>query len=63
FKGKINVHHSMVVVFYSPSDLCGAGGMKSECIQSMPCFHSYACHNTIFVVLDDSLPRMKGMEI
>ncbi|KAI9507792.1 hypothetical protein F5148DRAFT_1276064 [Russula earlei] len=30
FKGKINVHHSAVAVFYAPSDLCGAGGMKRD---------------------------------
>jgi hypothetical protein len=27
FKGKINVHHSVVAVFYTPSDLCSAGVM------------------------------------
>lgn len=53
----------MVAVFYAPSDLCGAGGMKSECTQSTPCFQGYAHCNTVFVVLNDSLPGMKGMEI
>ena len=53
----------MVVVFYAPSYVCGAGGMKSECIWSTPCFHGYPCRDTVFVVLNDSLPGMKGMEI
>jgi hypothetical protein len=63
FKGKINVHHSVVALFYAPSDLCGAGGMKSECIWSTPSFHGYARRDTVFVVLNDSQPGMEGMEI
>ena len=63
FKGKINVHHSAVALFYAPSDLCGAGGMKSERIRSTPSFHGYPRCDTVFVVLNDSQPGMEGMEI
>ena len=63
FQGKLNVHHSATAVFYAPSDLCGAGGMKRERIRSTPSFHGHPRHDTVFVVLDDSQPGMKGMEI
>jgi hypothetical protein len=63
FKSKLNVYHSAIAIFYAPSDLCGAGGMKRERIRSTPSFHGYPRHDTVFVVLDDSQPGMGGMEI
>lgn len=63
FDGEIRVYHSATATFYAPSDLCGAGGMRREQIRSTPCFHGHPRRDTVFVVLDDSQPGMKGMEI
>ena len=63
FDGEIRVYHSAVATFYAPSDLCGAGGMRRERIRSTPSFHGYPRRDTVFVVLNDSEPGMKGMEI
>ena len=63
FDGEIKVYHSAVSIFYAPSDLCGAGGMKREIIRSSPCFQGHPRHDTVFVVLDESKPGMPGMEI
>lgn len=37
--------------------------MCRERIRSTPSFHHHPRHDTVFVVLDDTLPGMKGMEI
>jgi hypothetical protein len=63
FEGEIKVHHSAVAIFYAPSDLCGAGGMRRERIRSNPSFYGHPRRDTVFVVLDDSKPGMEGMEI
>lgn len=63
FEGHIKVHHSAIATFYAPSDLCGPGGMRQERIRSTPAFHGHPRRDTVFVVLDDSKPRMEGMEI
>lgn len=63
FSGKINVHHSALATFYSPSDLCGAGGMLRERIRSCPSFKGHARRDTVFVVLDEEQPGMQGMVI
>ena len=63
FGGEIKVYHSAVAVFYAPSDLCRAGGLRHELIRSTPSFRGHPCHDTVFVILDDSQPGMEGMEI
>ena len=63
FAGKIHVYHSAIATFYSPSDLCGAGGMLRERIRSNPSFKGHQQHDTVFVVLDESQPGMLGMVI
>lgn len=63
FAGKINVHHSAVATFYSPSDLCGAGGMLRERVRSNPSFKGNPRRDTVFVVTDESQPGMQGMVI
>jgi hypothetical protein len=63
FDGKIKVYHSAVAIFYAPSDLCGAGGLRRELIRSTPYFRGYPRRDTVFIVLDDSQPGMEGMEI
>ncbi len=63
FEGEIKVYHSAVATYYAPSDLCGAGGLHREFIQSTPSFHGHECRDTVFVVLDESKKGMEGMEI
>jgi hypothetical protein len=63
FEGEIKVHHSAVAIFYMPSDLCGAGGMRCEQIRSNPSFYGHPHRDTVFIILDDFKPGMEGMEI
>ncbi|KAF8802530.1 hypothetical protein BYT27DRAFT_7226421 [Phlegmacium glaucopus] len=63
FDGEIKVYHSAVSIFYAPSDLCGAGGMKREIIRSTPHFYGHPRRDTVFVVLDESKLGMQGIEI
>ena len=63
FHGHIHVHHSALAMFFVPSDLCGVGGMCQERIRSMPSWYDHPHHDTVFVILDDTLPGMKGMVI
>ena len=63
FDGRIRVHHSAQATFFAPSDLCGAGGMHQERIRSTPSWHGHPRRDTVFVVLDDSLPGMEGMVV
>ncbi|KAJ4485092.1 hypothetical protein C8R41DRAFT_896411 [Lentinula lateritia] len=63
FSGKITVYHSAISRFYAPSDLCGVGGMHSECIRSHPHWrNSYPCWDTVFVVTNQTL-YMCGLTI
>ena len=60
----INVFHSAVATFYAPSDLCGAGGMYRERIQSNMKWKGKAWHDTVFVkISDDDGEVMNGMLI
>jgi hypothetical protein len=63
FEGEIKVYHSAIATYYAPSDLCRAGGLHREFIWSMPSFHGHAHRDTVFVVLDESMKGMEGMEI
>ncbi|KAI9444386.1 hypothetical protein BJY52DRAFT_1206719 [Lactarius psammicola] len=63
FHSRVRVHHSAVATFFAPSDLCGTGGMLQERIRSMPSWYDHPCHDTVYVVLDDTLPSMEGMVI
>ena len=53
FSGKICVFHLAVMCFYSPSDLCGAGGMYRQRIQSHPLWYGHPRRDTVFVVQDE----------
>ncbi|KAF8259052.1 hypothetical protein EI94DRAFT_1774026 [Lactarius quietus] len=44
FNSKISVYHSMVVVFYSLSDLCGLHGMCQETIRATPLLAIFSFH-------------------
>ncbi|KAN0140688.1 hypothetical protein V8E53_001515 [Lactarius tabidus] len=63
FHGHINVHYSALATFFAPSDLCGVGGMHQEQICSAPSWYDCPHHDTVFVILDDTLPGMEGMVI
>ena len=63
FHGRVYVHYSALATFFAPSDLCGVGGMHKERIRSTPSWYDHPRHDTVFVVLDDSLPGMDGMVI
>lgn len=64
FEGPIRVYHSAVARFYSPSDLCGAGGMYRERIRSNPNWQGeYARRDTVFVQTNAELDGMPGMAI
>ena len=60
FNSKIQVFHSAITQFYSPSDLCGAGGMYQQHIWCNPSL-GHPRHDTVFVALDDDQPGMVGL--
>lgn len=63
FEDKIDVYHSAVATFFSPSDVCGHYGMQREYIRSHPSWygHGKPRRDTVFVVTNEDLPRMEGM--
>ena len=63
FHGRVCVHYSALATFFAPSDLCGVGGMHQERIRSTPSWYDHPRYDTVFVVLDDTVPGMKGMNI
>ena len=63
FSSKIQVFHSAVTRFYSPSDLCGAGGMYRQRIRSHPLWYGHPRCDTVFVIQDEDKPGMQGMLI
>ncbi|THH13423.1 hypothetical protein EW146_g6793 [Bondarzewia mesenterica] len=61
---KISVFHSAQALFYSPSDLCGVGGMHRECIRAVPAWHGEGSQNDcIFAEKDAELPGMQGLHV
>ena len=63
FHSHVHVHCSALATFFAPSDLCGVRGMRQERIRSTPSWYEHLRYDTIFVVLDDTLPGMEGMVI
>ena len=63
FEGIIHVHHSATATFYSPSELCGVGGLHCERIRSSPSFQGVPRRDTVFVELDATKPGLPGMVI
>ncbi|KAJ7491526.1 hypothetical protein B0H11DRAFT_2398839 [Mycena galericulata] len=61
FHARINVYHSVIARSYTPSDLCGAGGMYSERIRSNPNWHGYPRRDT--VLIDVGAPAMGGLVV
>ena len=64
FDSTISMYHTMMAVFYSPSDPCGPHGMRRECIRSTPCWRKGASrHDTVFVERDPTLPGIRGLDV
>ena len=64
FDCPISVYHSMMAVFYSPSDPCGTRGMWRESIQLTPCWQKGApCRDTVFVERDATIPGVHGLNV
>jgi hypothetical protein len=57
----IHVFHSATVQFYTPSDLCGAGGMHQEIIWANPDYGGVPRFDTIFVSISDDKKVMAGL--
>ena len=63
FHGRVHVHYLALATFFAPSDLCSVGGMHQEQIRSTPSWYDHPHYDTVFVVLDDTIPSMKGTNI
>lgn len=63
FTGRIDVFHSAIARFYAPSDLCGAGGMYRQRIRSNPSWYGMRRHDTVFVVRDENVRGIQGLNI
>jgi hypothetical protein len=60
----VSVFHSAVATFFSPGDPCGTHGMRREHIYSTPSWRGRGQrHDCGFVVDDDEIPGMRGMNI
>jgi hypothetical protein len=64
FDSKLSVYHTLLAVFYSPSDPCGIRGMRRESIRSTPCWRNQAPrHDTVFVESDPTLSGIRGLDV
>ena len=64
FGSKISVYHSMVAVFYSPSDPSGLHGMRRETIRATPCWRKRTPrYDTVFVERDPTLVGIRGFDV
>lgn len=64
FDDKITVYPSAVATFYSPSDISGVGGMRSERICAIKSWRNGPPrHDCIFVETDPDAPGMAGLDI
>ncbi len=61
---RVLVFHSACATFYSPSDISGLGGMKSEHIRSCPRWRGKEeRRDCAFAQKDDSIPGIKGLHV
>ncbi|KAL0059223.1 hypothetical protein AAF712_014031 [Marasmius tenuissimus] len=58
---KINVYHSAVATFRSPSDESGLHGMRKERIRASPSYRGHPRHDMVAVVTDQSKSGFRGM--
>jgi hypothetical protein len=61
---KISIYPSAVATFYAPSDICGAGGMRSERIRAVTSWRNGASRfDTVFVSTDPTAEGMRGLDV
>ncbi|KAJ8077347.1 hypothetical protein PM082_001777 [Marasmius tenuissimus] len=58
---KVNIYHSAVATFRSPSDESGLRGMRKERIRASPSYRGHPRHDTVAVVTDQSKSGFRGM--
>ncbi|KAG6888151.1 hypothetical protein C0992_009495 [Termitomyces sp. T32_za158] len=64
FRSHISVFHSATAHFYSPSDVCGAGGMHRERIRAHPNWRGmHSRHDTVLVETGAGQHSIHGMTI
>lgn len=64
FDEKLTVYSSAVATFYSPSDVSGAGGMRSERIRAIDAWRrGPGRYDTVFVETDADALGMRGLDI
>ncbi|KAG2135326.1 hypothetical protein DEU56DRAFT_738053 [Suillus clintonianus] len=64
YDGRISVFNSASSRFYSPSDLSGIGGMRTEYIRACPQWRNeYARNDCVFVNTNPDLEGMRGFNV
>ncbi|KAG1883443.1 hypothetical protein F4604DRAFT_1879062 [Suillus subluteus] len=64
YDGRISVFNSASSRFYSPSDLSGIGGMRTEYIRACPQWRNeYARNDCVFVNTNPELEGMRGFDV
>ncbi|KAJ8489758.1 hypothetical protein ONZ45_g13445 [Pleurotus djamor] len=63
FDGRIHVFHSATAEYYSPSELCGAGGMYREMIRVNPDYAGDSRFDTVLVSTGDTSDQMNGLTV
>ena len=63
FDGPVRVFHSATAVYYSPTDLCGAGGMFREVIRAHPNYSGSPHYDTVLVSVGDPNDEMHGLMV
>jgi hypothetical protein len=61
YDGSIDVFHSATACFFSPSDLCGAGGMYRHVVRATPSFRLNPRYDTVLVDVGAPEEEMKGL--
>lgn len=64
FNERIHIYPSAVATFYASSDICGTGGMRCECIRSMPSWRGGPCRrDCVFIETDPNAEGMHGLDV
>lgn len=64
FNEGITTYPSAQAIFYSPSDICGTGGMRRERIRAVPSWYKGpARYDTVFIVADASAEGMRALDV
>jgi len=64
FKEKLSIYTSAVAMFHAPSDTCGVGGMRFECIHAINDWQNEGPHyDCVFVETDPDAEGMLGLDV